>query len=545
VKTDITGNKQWEETYHGDQYSYAVGAAFQQTSDGGFILLGTSVGFDEGWPPTVLMLTKVDASGKKQWRKYFFRNPDDFSYDIKITPDGGYLLVGCSGTWSSNLQAWIIKTDAAGNKLWDIAWGGTGSESGQGCALSNDGGYLVVGSTSSSGAGGNDGFLLKLNASGQEQWYKTFGTTCDDYFSKVYQRPNGNIVCIGSTADLTGHYNVWVVETDANGNKLATQTFGGNGNDYGYDLAKISDGYALIGATDSIGAGKMDVYFIVSSSLTPSSPSITGSVKTSSGAGISDVSISFSSSGGTATTDGTGNYSITVPNGYTGTATPSKTGYTFDPASKTYSNVTANKTGEDYTGNLMPTPTPTPTPTPSPILAATFAGSGLWTYNLDSAMWTLISSVNPENMIFSGSTLYVDFGASGLYKFDGTAWTQLTSSNSKNMVASGSVLYVDFGASYGLYKWNGAAWTQLTPVDPKNMVASDTALYVDFGAPHGLFKWNDTAWSGLTSTSPENMVASGSVICVDFGASYGLQKWDGAAWSQLTSSNPDKIAISN
>ena len=53
----------------------------------------------------------------------------------------------------------------------------------------------------------------------------------------------------------------------------------------------------------------------------------------------------------------------------------------------------------------------------------------------------------PRKYGASGSTLYVDFGASGLWKWDGTAWTQLTSANPENMVTSGSTLYVDFGAS--------------------------------------------------------------------------------------------------
>jgi len=74
----------------------------------------------------------------------------------------------------------------------------------------------------------------------------------------------------------------------------------------------------------------------------------------SSGTGVSDVLITFSNGGGTATTDSSGNYSITVPDGYTGTATPSKTGYTFSPATKSYSSLTANQTGQDYTATLAP-----------------------------------------------------------------------------------------------------------------------------------------------------------------------------------------------
>jgi hypothetical protein len=151
-----------------------------------------------------------------------------------------------------------------------------------------------------------------------------------------------------------------------------------------------------------------------------------------------------------------------------------------------------------------------PGSTSTSSVAVSFASLGLWVYKSDIATWTQLSSVNPENMIYSGSTLYVDFGAShGLYKWDGTAWSQLTSANPENMVTSGSALYVNFGASYGLYKWDGAAWSQ------------------------------------LTSANPENMVTSGSALYVNFGASYGLWKWDGSSWSQLTGSNPDKMAVPN
>jgi hypothetical protein len=173
-------------------------------------------------------------------------------------------------------------------------------------------------------------------------------------------------------------------------------------------------------------------------------------------------------------------------------------------------------------------------------LAASFVGSWLWIYNSGAAAWSQISSTNPENMIYSSSALYADFGASyGLYKWDGAAWTQLTTANPENMVTSDSTLYVDF-AALGLYKWDGAAWSQLTSANPENMVTSGSTLYVDFAAL-GLYKWDGAAWAQLTTVKPENMVTSGSTLYVDFGASYGLYKWDGTSWSQLTAANPENM----
>jgi hypothetical protein len=76
-------------------------------------------------------------------------------------------------------------------------------------------------------------------------------------------------------------------------------------------------------------------------------------------------------------------------------------------------------------------------------------------------------------MVTSGSTLYVNFGALGLWRWDSSAaWFQLTSAHPENMVASGSTLYADFGA-LGLYNWNGVAWSQLTGANPLIMVVSN------------------------------------------------------------------------
>ena len=139
-------------------------------------------------------------------------------------------------------------------------------------------------------------------------------------------------------------------------------------------------------------------------------------------------------------------------------------------------------------------------------LAVSFAGSGLWVYNSDSATWTQISSINPENMIYSGSTLYGDFGALGLYKWNGAAWSQLTKADPENMVTSGSTLYVDFGA-LGLYKWDGAMWTLLTSSDPENIVTLGSTLYGDFGV-YGFYKWNGSSWSQVSGFNPLKMAVS-------------------------------------
>jgi hypothetical protein len=61
-----------------------------------------------------------------------------------------------------------------------------------------------------------------------------------------------------------------------------------------------------------------------------------------------DAGVILSYSGGTVTSAGNGRYSLSVPYGWSGTVTPSKSGLTFTPASRTYSGVTADQGGQDY-----------------------------------------------------------------------------------------------------------------------------------------------------------------------------------------------------
>ena len=81
---------------------------------------------------------------------------------------------------------------------------------------------------------------------------------------------------------------------------------------------------------------------------TPAPYTISGNVRTSGGAGISGVTMSGLP--GNPSTDANGFYSATVPSGWSGTVTPAAAGYTFSPASRSYSNVAGNQPGQDYAG---------------------------------------------------------------------------------------------------------------------------------------------------------------------------------------------------
>lgn len=259
--------------------------------------------------------------------------------------------------------------------------------------------------------------------------------------------------------------------------------------------------------------------------------SISGKV-TSGGDGVATVAVNLT---GTATksttTDANGNYRFPALSNGPYTVTPSKSGYTFDPQNRSVTVSGADVTGMDFVA----------IPSGPDHLFAGFGPSGLWLYN--NAVWTQISSLNPEAMLYSTgtSTLYADFGPSGLWQWHENTWTNLSIVDPENMVLAGSALYVDFGV-YGLWRYSGTTWTQLSAADPEIMVVSGSVLYAGFGV-YGLWKWDGSAWTQLSLVNPESLWVAGSVLYGGFGAAHGLWKWDGAAWTQLSPVDPENLWI--
>jgi hypothetical protein len=259
IKTDADGNEQWEKTFGGSAWD--LGSSVQQTSDGGFILVGWTASFGAGGFD--VWLIKTDANGNEQWEKTFGGRYSEWSSSVRQTSDGGFIIVG--DTWSFGAgepDVWLIKTDANGNKQWDRTFGGRYPDGGRSVQQTSDGGFIIVGYTASFGAG--DVWLIKTDANGNKQWDRTFGGRYPDGGWSVQQTSDGGFIIVGDTASFgAGWADVWLIKTDADGNKLWDRTFGGSSYDYGYSVQQTSDGgFIIVGETTSFGAGGPDVWLI-------------------------------------------------------------------------------------------------------------------------------------------------------------------------------------------------------------------------------------------------------------------------------------------
>jgi CHU_C Type IX secretion signal domain len=273
AKLDAQGNKVWDRTFGGDQTDNLTG--LQQTADGGYILGGTStsgISGDRTQPltgPSSYWLVKVDAQGVKQWDRAFSTSSMPTLSCLQQTTDGGYILGGHhqgglpqtppTGDQTEPNQGdqdgWLVRLDANGNKLWDRVIGGSDFDHIQDLQQTADGGYVVgcwstsgvSGLKSEPGRGGNDYWVLKLDALGRKQWDRTYGGAASDVLYALRQTPDGGYLLGGeSRSGVSGE------KIDAQGNRQWDRTLGGSGVERVYRVRPAADGGCWVaGQSDS------------------------------------------------------------------------------------------------------------------------------------------------------------------------------------------------------------------------------------------------------------------------------------------------------
>jgi hypothetical protein len=265
---------EWQQYYGGSYYDDAN--SIHQTIDGGYIIAGTAESVDgditENHGLSDYWLVKINSLGIIEWQKTYGGSNYDYAAKVLQTSEGGYIIAGSTesndGDVSGNnglMDVWIVKISSSGVIEWQKTLGGSGNENANWIKQTNDGGYIIAGTTDSTDGditnnhGNHDVWIIKLSALGVIQWGKTYGGSNIDIGWCIEQTTDGGYILAGSTESTDGNVvgnhgnrDIWVVKLSDLGIIQWQKTLGGSSYDFANSVLQTNDGgYIIAGYTSS------------------------------------------------------------------------------------------------------------------------------------------------------------------------------------------------------------------------------------------------------------------------------------------------------
>ena len=167
-------------------------------------------------------------------------------------------------------QPITIIADSSDNLVTNIQnfYGGTGWDWGTALQKSADNGFIITGSTDSYGQGKNTLYLVKTDSTGKKIWDKIYGGTGEDNGEQIVIADNGNYTIAGVTSSFTSSYDFYLLQVDPDGDIVWEKSIGVDTLfEWGTDMVKLSDGYALCGYQIPAGGTDGGDFYMVRTNL--------------------------------------------------------------------------------------------------------------------------------------------------------------------------------------------------------------------------------------------------------------------------------------
>ena len=183
----------------------------------------------------------------------FFKMYSGYGYDrgegIVQLEDSSYVITGSSSSWGESSQAFLLKIDTVGNYLWSQSYGGPESEAGKRVLYNADLGFYIAGFSNSFGSGDFDAYLVKTDLNGNKLWEKTYGKPSDwERINDAIWTKDSTILMVGEVQATNGAASdILIIHADKNGDTLWTKTFGSIGEDRANTIISVQDSLFMIG----------------------------------------------------------------------------------------------------------------------------------------------------------------------------------------------------------------------------------------------------------------------------------------------------------
>jgi len=261
VRTDAAGVVDWEMNYGGSGAEDAYGVV--ATTDGGFVFTGASSSGEAQFVD--LYLVKVDADGGVVWEELFGNTATDEGKSLVATSDGGFVAAGVSDSFGSDDNFYLVKADSEGGFVWEKSFGmAEATEEALAVIATSDGGFLLVGYRDPVGSVQADVYVVKTDADGNLVWEETYGGDRDDRAAAALEAEDGSYILAGATASIgNGSSDFYLLQLSSTGVLLDERSFGGAESDEAMALDFGTDnGYILAGITESFGASEISGYVV-------------------------------------------------------------------------------------------------------------------------------------------------------------------------------------------------------------------------------------------------------------------------------------------
>lgn len=242
VKFDSAGNVLWEMKYGGAGAEEGYGGALH---DDRYLIFGSTGSFGAG--SNDYYLTKTREDGSVIWSKTFGGTGNDIGRDVIVTSDGGYAMVGYSSSPGTNgsFDGYVVKTDSAGNVDWEKWYGGAAFEFPIRLTETYDGGFIVTSQSTSFGSN-YQWYTTRTDSNGDTLWTRLFGTAGPDFTHEAVEAADSGIVIVGTTLGPVDSAQLTLVKYDKSGNQLWVKYPRLTKGDRPYGIRATSDGGFLI-----------------------------------------------------------------------------------------------------------------------------------------------------------------------------------------------------------------------------------------------------------------------------------------------------------
>ncbi|MCD4684246.1 MAG: hypothetical protein K8R86_13255 [Bacteroidales bacterium] len=261
LKLAEEGTFEWGNAYgySGSNSCYAI----IQTTDDEYFIGGSTYNGGAGGSDQVYR--RLENDGDLIWEFWSGTSGTDACKDVLEDADGNYVTVGyTTGMGNGYYDIWYRKMDKNHNSIWGYTYGNTAYDAGEAIIRNAAGGYALCGITQSYGNGGEEMIFLILDSSGSAIDLETFGGVERDGAYDLCLTSDGGYVLAGYTASFGNGSDDWyVLKLDNAGEVIWSYAYGGTEFDRAESVIETSDlGYAILGKTQSFGAGSNDLWLI-------------------------------------------------------------------------------------------------------------------------------------------------------------------------------------------------------------------------------------------------------------------------------------------